>query len=114
MLLTRCGRSRFSLVLVGLLSILFSSPLVAQSELATKMDFLRSSSAALEARGSTLSGFQKSAAYIKRMTPFYSWINLCTAVDVDGKSFLLGECLDDETAYHIRLPIKQFGTDDPA
>jgi hypothetical protein len=95
-------------MLVGLLSILFSSPLAAQSELAQKMDFLRSSSAALEARWSRLSGFQKSAAYIKRITPFYSWINLCTVVDVDEKSLLMGDCLDDETRYHFRLPIEQF------
>lgn len=72
------------------------------------MDFLRSSSAALEARWSKLTGIQKSAAYIKRITPFYSWINLCTAVDVDEKSFLIGDCLDDETRYHFRLPVKQF------
>jgi hypothetical protein len=95
-------------MLLGLLSILFSSPLEAQSELAEKMDFLKSSSATLEARWSRLSGFQKTAAYIKRITPFYSWINLCTAVDVDEKSFLLGDCLDDETRYDFRLPIEQF------
>jgi hypothetical protein len=83
MLLNWYRRKRLSLMLVGLLSILFSTPLAAQSELATKMDFLRSSSAALEARWNRLSGFQQSVAYLKRITPFYSWINLCTAVDTD-------------------------------
>jgi hypothetical protein len=82
--------------------------LPAQSELAQKIDFLKSSSASLNARWSRLSGFQKTAAYIKRITPFYSWINLCTAVDVDEKSFLMGDCLDDETRYYFRLPMEKF------
>jgi hypothetical protein len=98
-------------MLVGLLSILFSTPLAAQSELATKMDFLRSSSAALEARWDRLSGFQKSVAYLKRITPFYSWINLCTAVDTEYeyKSFLLGNCLSDEADAVLNvMPMEQF------
>jgi hypothetical protein len=95
-------------VLVGLLSILLSNPLAAQSELATKMDFLRASSSALDVRWSRLGTFQKSAAYIKRITPFFSWINLCTAIDADDKSFLMGDCLKDESDAVFHLPIEQF------
>jgi len=108
MLLTWYRQRLQFLILATLLSVLFSSPLAAQSELAQKMDFLRNSSAALEARWSRLPSFQKIASYIKRVTPLYSWINLCTDVDVDEKSFLIGDFLKDETQYHFRLPIEQF------
>jgi hypothetical protein len=108
------------LLLAVFLSILFSSPFAAQSEpaqndgflrgssLAQKMDVLKNSSETLEARWSRLSGFQKAAAYMKRLTPFYSWINLCTAVDAHDKSFLMGDCLDDETRSYFMLPIEEF------
>jgi hypothetical protein len=94
-------------MLVTLLSI-FSNPLAAQSELGQKMEFLKSSSGTLEARWSKLNALQKAAAYIKRITPFYSWINLCTAVEVDEKSFLMGDCLQDEGDAVFIRPTDQF------
>jgi hypothetical protein len=96
------------LLIAGLLSILFSSPLAAQSELAQKMDFLRASSSTLEARWERLGAFRKSAAYLKRITPFFSWINLCTAVDARDKSFLMGDCLSDEADAVFMVPMEQF------
>jgi hypothetical protein len=107
MLLNWRRSKRLSLLVVVLLSILFSNPLAAQSELAQRMDFLRNSSSTLEARWERLGSFQKSAAYLKRLTPFLSWINLCTAVDVEEKSFLMGDCLRDEGDSLFRLPMEQ-------
>jgi hypothetical protein len=113
-LMLLCRRKRLSLILVGLLSILISNPLAAQSELpaqselAQKMIFFKNSSLALEARWERLGAFQKSVAYLKRITPFYSWINLCTAVDARDKSFLMGDCLQDEGDAVFVLPAEKF------
>jgi hypothetical protein len=93
-------------MLVGMLSILFSAPLAAQFEL--KRNVLNDTYATLEARWNRLGTFQKSAAYLKRITPFYSWINLCSVVDVEDKSFLVGNCLHDQARALFDMQTDQF------
>jgi hypothetical protein len=99
---------RAALLLVKLTSAVFAQSDFAQSDLAQRMAFLRSSSLSLEVRWQKLSVAEKASAYLKRITPFYSWLNLCTAVDVEDKPFLMGGCLQEEADAIFSMPMGQF------
>jgi len=102
--------SRRKLVLsliYGLFVALLPHPLAAQSELSSKMDFVRATASTLEARWDRLSTPRKMLSYTKRAIPLYSWIILCNAVKTADASFLMGECLSEESNA-VRLPMEQF------
>ena len=50
----------------------------------------------LEEHWQKLSPATKTASYLMRITPFYSWIVLCTAIEKENFAFLLDSCLEEE------------------
>jgi hypothetical protein len=109
--LNRYGGLGPTLLLAAWLLVNLTGAVFAQSQPAQRMDFFRSSSSSLEARWQRLSTAQKAIAYLKRITPLYSWINLCSAVDVKDKSFLMGDCLKDEADTVFPMPMAQLQRD---
>lgn len=109
--MNRYSRTVLASLLATSLLITLCGAVIAQSELATRMDLFQSSSSYLEARWQRLSTAQKAVAYLKRITPFYSWITLCAAVDVEDKSFLMGECLQQEADAVFSIPVTRLEAD---
>ncbi|MGF6428359.1 hypothetical protein [Bradyrhizobium elkanii] len=78
------------------------------SELGYRTSTYRNIDAELQYRWEELGPVDKSLSYLKRAVPLYSWVTLCNAVDGSDWEFFLGECLDTETRYLLRLPTAQF------
>ncbi len=104
-----CGR----VIMAALACIVLIKGAVAQttdvgSELGYKTSIYRNINAALQYRWEELGPVDKFRSYLKRAVPLYSWLTLCNAVDGSDWEFFLGECLDTETRYLLRLPNAQF------
>jgi hypothetical protein len=85
-----------TVLLVGFSVIVFWSSARAQSTLAINQGLIVETTQTLEIRWERLPSFTKAGAYLKRITPFYTWINLCTVLDTDEMAFLMGTCLQEQ------------------
>jgi hypothetical protein len=95
------------IAVAGLILLVFADSASAQSAFES-IDSVKSSKATLELKWDELGTLRKSAAYIKRLTPFYSWLTLCNVVDGADSAFLLGDCLYVQSRWILRLPPDRF------
>jgi hypothetical protein len=105
MFATRAGYISRVIFLFG---TLFLAPIAAQSQdtsqtnnptnnLASTLSVIIEANKSLDARWQGLPAGEKAISYAKRLTPLYSWIVLCDAVDDASFVFLMGDCLKQQT-----------------
>jgi hypothetical protein len=98
---------------VAVLSIAAPTTTAAQSVLFAKRELIAETGRVLDAQWRGLSDGRKSLAYLKRVTPFYTWINLCNVVKVDATIVLLGHCIEEQVKAFLRLPLERFRVEYP-